>query len=384
VKNNLKIVLVVIATMLIAISCKKNDDEKISFSRTDNITDHLVPDSIKINQLQYLGSHNSYKIVVDQEVLDYLREFRAFIPYDVDELDYTHETLEDQFTYYGIRQIELDFYADTEGGRFYNRRVAMFAGLPLESGVPDLLLPGHKLLHIPDVDYKTHHYTLVDAFRAVKRWSDNYPFHLPIFILLETKSRALGDEIEGFGFATSEPWDAARIFAIEDEIRQVFTEDRILTPDFVRGNYATLNEAILNKGWPTVGESRGKVVFLFDQKNINSIYKAGSPSLEGRLIFTDSNPGDPDGAFVKRNNVNSSDIQSLVEQGYLVRTMIGGTNEARTGDYSKWNRGLAIGAHFLSTDYYRPDARHATSSEWTDFHVQFETGSFRFNPITHP
>lgn len=379
--NNLFLLLIFFITLQ---SCKKEVFVEKTIAKTPKVNDNEVPDSIRINQLQYLGSHNSYKIRPDQEVLDFLIPWQPAIPFNVLEMDYTHETLYDQFTYYGVRQIELDFYADTEGGRFYNRKGAEMANLGLASGIPQLLEPGNKVLHIADIDYNTHYYTLVEALQAVKSWSDQFPYHLPIFILLETKTETVANSISGLGFTESEPWTASNIESIETEIRSVFSEDRIITPDFVRGSYETLNEAILENGWPTVGESRGKVMFLFDQKNINNIYRQGSPSLEGKLVFTDSNPGDPDGAFVKRNNVNSSDIQNLVEQGYLVRTMVGGTNEARFGDYSKLNKGLQNGAHFLSTDYYRPDIRYKTSNEWTNFEVQLENTTFRYNPITFP
>jgi hypothetical protein len=366
-------------------ACKKETFNKFTDTRVSNITDQEVPDSVKINQLQYIGSHNSYKIRPDRELLDLLSSFfQNSSLFDVSDMDYTHLPFEEQFTYYGVRQIEIDFYADADGGRFYSRKGAEMIGKNPESGIPQLLQPGNKVLHIADIDYETHYYTLIESFQAVKRWSDQHPYHLPIFILLETKTETVANTLPGLGFAESEPWDAGRINNIETEIRAVFDESRIITPDFVRGSYATLNEAIMDKGWPTVGECRGKVMFMFDQTNINSIYMQGSPSLEGKLVFTDSNPGEPHAAFIKRNNVSSSDIQNLVEQGYLVRTMIGGTREARTGDYSKWNLGLSKGAHFLSTDYYRPDERHRTSSEWTDFHVQFVTGSYRYNPITHP
>ena len=50
---------------------------------------------------------------------------------------------------------------------------------------PELLSPGLKVLHFPDIDYRTHYYTFTDALNAVKAWSDQNPNHIPIFILIE-------------------------------------------------------------------------------------------------------------------------------------------------------------------------------------------------------
>ena len=370
-----------IILLIFAVSCSKDSEIGNQFI----FNDAEVDDNLKINQLQYLGSHNSYKKQMEPELFEFLIGFNSLFPEDVNELDYYHLPLKEQFEKYGVRKLELDFYADLNGGRFYNRGGNAFIGKPIESGISVLLEPGNKVMHIADIDFETHHYTLSDAFREVKAWSKNNPTHLPIFIMLETKASTIFDQIELFqNFATAEPWDLERLNVIEQEILSVFNTEDIIKPDDVRGNFNTLNEAVLQNGWPTVGESRGKVMFLFDQKNINSIYRQGNASLEGKLIFTDSNPGDPDGAFVKRNNAFSSDIADLVAQGYLVRTRAdAGTIEARTGDFSRLNAALQSGAHFISTDYYRPDPRYVESTEWTDYKVELENHSYQLNPITN-
>src|SRR5690606_28541344 len=103
--------------------------------------------------------------------------------------------------------------------------------------------------------------------------------------------------------------------------RSVFPEDRILTPDDVRGSRPTLEEAILQDGWPAIDDIRGQVLFLLDNKR--NEYLVGNPTLEGRVAFTPSFAGQPDAAFVKRNNplgTNLAEIQALVEAGYVVRT----------------------------------------------------------------
>ena len=129
----------------------------------------------------------------------------------------------------------------------------------------------------------------------------------------------------------------------------------MITPDVVRGARATLEEAVLEDGWPTLGQSRGKVIFLMDNGDpYRSRYLAGHPSLRGRVLFTNSEPGQPDAAFVKRNDAiaDFADIQALVEQGYVVRTRADAdTVEARTDDPTTRAGGApqrrAVGQHRL-------------------------------------
>jgi len=148
---------------------------------------------------------------------------------------------------------------------------------------------------------------------------------------------------------------SAELRDLEDEIRSVFPEDRIVTPDFVRGDHASLEEAILTDGWPKLGEVRGKVMFALDNAGKRDLYVDGDPSLAGRLIFPDSTPGEPDAAFVKVNDPDPVTIPDLVAQGYIVRTRAdAGLVQGRTGDTSQRETALASGAQFVSTDFADP------------------------------
>jgi hypothetical protein len=58
---------------------------------------------------------------------------------------------------------------------------------------------------------------------------------------------------------------------------------------------------------------------------------------------------------------------------------------ARNGDYTDMNASFNSGAQIISTDYYRPDPRHLTESDWTDYHVKFADGrTWRVNPLLLP
>jgi hypothetical protein len=73
---------------------------------------------VRINQVQVIGSHNSYHAGL-------LPGMRAFLakkkPDSLRGLDYAHPPLDKQFDG-GVRQIELDIFADTRAGAMRIRR----------------------------------------------------------------------------------------------------------------------------------------------------------------------------------------------------------------------------------------------------------------------
>jgi Phosphoinositide phospholipase C, Ca2+-dependent len=127
------------------------------------------------------------------------------------------------------------------------------------------------------------------------------------------------------------------------------------------------------------------VMFLMDNAGqYRTDYLTGHPNLDGRILFTNANPGDPDAAFVKRNDPlgpNVAVIQDLVRRGYLVRTRADAdTIQARTGDTTQRDAALLSGAQFVSTDYPVP-GRAAPLG--TDYVAQIPDGDpARCNPIT--
>ena len=115
---------------------------------------------------------------------------------------------------------------------------------------------------------------------------------------------------------------------------------------------------VLAGGWPTLDDSAGKVLFMIDNGgDKRDLYRAGQPSLEGRVMFTNATPGSPDAAFVKMNDPvgHVEEIQELVRDGYVVRTRSDEpTIEARSGDTTMRDAALASGAQWVSTDYPVP------------------------------
>lgn len=308
-----------------------------------------VDDDVHLNEIQVVGSHNSYKkMVSDKE--EALR--RQFINGAADLMQYQHEPLGTQFQSRKVRQIELDVYLDQSGGLYSDPLLRSAAGVgPYD---PKMNEPGIKVLHIQDVDYASTCLTFVDCIQAIKTWSDANPSHVPIAVLVELKDDPL--DFPGFTFTAPEKWTAANIGTIDDEIRSVMDASDLLTPDDVRGSATTLNEAVTTDGWPTLGESRGKTMFLMDNGGgYRTDYLNGHPNLEGRVLFTNADPGDADAAFIKRNDPYDASITGLVQQGYVVRTRSDAdTVEARDNNTGPRDAALASGAQWVSTDYEGP------------------------------
>src|SRR5579859_2157197 len=168
-----------------------------------------------------------------------------------------------------------------------------------------------------DVDYASNCQPFRACFEEVKRWSDSHPGHLPLFLLIETKAP---DGKWRWDSVTCEPFTRETLDRLDETIRSVFPNDRLITPGDVRGEAPTLDQGVREGHWPILQRSRGKLVFLLDQKNVSASYLDGHPALRGRVLFTNADPGDPDAGLVERNEGSAEEIADLVRKGYLVRT----------------------------------------------------------------
>ena len=106
-------------------------------------------------------------------------------------------------------------------------------------------------------------------------------------VMIEAKDALVSDR-DGIQFVKPVRVGAAEFRALDAEIRSVFSEDHMLTPDDVRGRHATLWQAIQSDGWPTLKASRGKVLFALDNTDEHiADYLGGSAALEGRVLFVE-------------------------------------------------------------------------------------------------
>jgi Phosphoinositide phospholipase C, Ca2+-dependent len=307
--------------------------------------------AIKLNQIQVIGTHNSYHAGIAPSES---KVWQAKYADAYKGLDYQHKPLPQQFDS-GVRQIELDIFADSKGGLYAHPSGPSSVAAAKLPPDPDfdpngvMSKPGFKVMHVQDVDYRSTCQPFIACLQQVRDWSHAHPGHVPIFILVETKQGKPKGETH---LTEPESFTSATFDALDAEIRSVFPPDEMITPDDVRGHYDTLNEAVLAGNWPTLASARGKVVFLMDQQPVGPVYLAGHPSLRGRVLFTNAEPGQPDAAFIERNDGPADDITSLVRKGYLIRARTDSdTKQARTNDTSTRDAMIPSGAQLLSTDY---------------------------------
>jgi hypothetical protein len=324
---------------------------------------------VHLNQIQVIGSHNSYNLGFAPSEESFARKRNAD---EYSTLEYRHATLTRQLDG-GVRQLEIDIVQDPKGGRFAHPKIVALtrdAGLPADPDFDpnhEMDKPGFKVIHIPDLNQRSSCLLFTTCLKEIRMWSKAHPGHVPLFLLIETKhgrTASIPGSVEAESF-TSETFDA-----LDKEIRSVFADGEMILPDGVRGSYPTLDAAVRAGHWPSLAESRGKVIFLMDQKNVGPIYTAGHPALQGRVLFTNSDPGKPDAAFVEENEGTPQEIDQLVRQGYIIRARADeSTVAARTNDTTRRDALLKSGAQMISTDYPLSEP-----SKWTGYSVGFSGG----------
>lgn len=266
-----------------------------------------LDDVLTFADLQALGTHNSYHLRTEGV--------------DVPEWDYAHLPLDEQLDTQGVRQFELDINWNAEDEVY-------------------------EVYHVGVIDQTSTCWLLTECLVVMKGWSDTHPGHHPLFTLLEMKA----------------PYDPeaadAMLAELEAEVLSVWPPERNISPDDLDG--PSLSEAVASTGWPTLGELRGRALWvLHDTADWRAHYTEGNTTAAGRVLFPDGN-GQlelPIGAVDTINDPvgGAEQIAAAVAAGHLVRTRADGdTVEARENDHSHADAALNSGAHFVSTDFPAP------------------------------
>jgi hypothetical protein len=367
-------------------------------------------DSLQINQIQVVGTHNSYAMPADPRVMALMAprlsalmqsmtktqspaqaaamqdEHPAGMTDMAKGLDYVQMPLQAQLRS-GVRSLEIDMQPDPKGGAYADP-------LPYrqlrEQGVTDLApiyrdelaKPGMKVFHVADLDFRSQCPTLRSCLTLLKQWSDSEPNHSPVFILLEPKLTGLDKAISGATVVP--PFDKAAFEEVDESIRTILGRDKVFTPDDLRGDMPTLEGAALAKRWPTVAQARGKFLFLYLVPGMNlpafAPYLDGRPSLQGRMAFVQGKAGMAHTAFMLFDNAltRGTDIRDAVQKGYLVRTRADiDTADARKDDGRRRDAALASGAQIVSTDYLTTPNIYANA-----YHLAPFAKGWRCNALT--
>lgn len=266
-----------------------------------------LDDVLRVNHLQMKGTHNSYHQRPSGDPLD--------------EWDYQHAPLAVQLAEQGVRQFELDVHYVSDEKRFH-------------------------VFHLPGADDKSSCPLLRDCLTELKIWSNANPGHHPLFVFIEPKDEAdrVVDTISG------------RLGELEAEILAVWPRSRIVTPDDVKGAHATLREAVQAGDWPTLGQTRGKSIFVLleddhEPGSLHAEYTSGNTTLDGKLMFATALESDPYGAILSINSPHDPRIEAAARAGFIVRTMPG--DPFVNGEFTSradLEAGLNGYAHILSND----------------------------------
>ncbi|WP_373549546.1 phosphatidylinositol-specific phospholipase C1-like protein [Haliscomenobacter sp.] len=325
---------------------------------------------IRVNEVQVIGSHNSYKIAIEPALLAFLHKRDSA---SANSLQYEHIPLTQQLDL-GLRNLELDVFHDPEGGYYSNPAGLNIVRMAGQTPAPfdaagKLKQPGMKVFHVQDIDFRSSQLLFKDALQELVSWSLKNPDHTPVFITINTKDGKIPNLRDPL------PFDAEALESLDDEIKKNVGADRLITPDLVRRKHRTLQGAILNDGWPTLKKVKGRFLFILDEGNTRSdLYLGKFPGLKNAAMFVNKEEGHPEAAFLILNDPidNFERIKELVDKGYMVRTRADSdTKEARTGDYTRFEKAKKSGAQVITTDYYVP-----SNLFLSDYKIVFENGKY--------
>lgn len=334
----------------------------------------LKGQELKMNQTQVIGSHNSYKIGIEKPLMDLILSERP----EAIGLNYEHILITKQLDL-GLRSLEIDVVYDPEGGRFSHPKgleILNAQGAETKPYNQEAMKdPGFKVLHVPDIDFRSHCPTFKGCLSDIRDWSQSQSDHLPIIITINPKSSGL----ERPGFAKVLPFDKKVLDALDMEILEIFDADDLITPKQVKGKQKTLRKAIVDKGWPDLAKARGKILFVLDAGNeLTELYVQGDEDYE-RPMFSNTDVDNPHAAFFIMNDPieQEKDIAELVKKGFMVRTRSDAdTREARTGDKARFKAAIRSGAQVITTDYYLKSL-----SPNKDFKIVFDGKYSQCNPV---
>jgi hypothetical protein len=329
-------------------------------------------DDLPINKVQIIGSHNSYKRPIDTALFSILRQKNPDVARG---LEYGHIGLADQLNL-GLRNLEIDVYADEKGGKYAHPKGLEWeaaAHPPVYDPEGEMKKPGFKCFHVQDLDFRSNCPTFAGCLRQLKAWSDAHKDHYPVYITMNAKDNL----IPLADFSIPEKFTAEVFDRLDKEILENLGPEYLITPDNIRGNYPSLESAVLAGNWPTMGQARGKFIFILDETGEHrATYIKGHPSLKDRILFVDAPAGSPEAAFMILNDpqreAEAAKIHEMVKKGYMVRTRADAdTEEARRNDKTRFRAACESGAQIITTDYYYKSAFFAS-----DYTVQFEDGKY--------
>lgn len=262
-----------------------------------------LDDSLAFNEIAMRCTHNSYHIQQDF-LLDPSH-------------GYDHAPLDVQLGEYGVRAFELDIH-------------------PGE---------GFPVLHIPMLDERSTCENLETCLGVMASWSKANPHHHMVVVWIEVKDELhLSRQIDDYD-------------ALDAAIERGVGAGRLYRPSDFRRGHATLRDALDAEGWPTVGETRGRmmVVLLDTDAPHYEGYREGGR--EGAM-FSRARMEDrfePWAVVAKHDNpADVANIQLALEANMLVASNIGSAGSTYEHSQARLDAAVANGVHMLCDDFPAP------------------------------
>ncbi len=280
--------------------------------------------NIKLNEYQYLTTHNSYK----PDMLFTFKYFFRFsgirnaFDYPRRGLEYKHNTLTDQLEM-GIRGFEIDL----------NNTVI--------DGVNTF-----ESYHINVVDMRSNCINLELTLKELKLYSENNPDHLPITIVMQQKNEAaIMPNVEKF--------DLTAMQALDEIVAENLGEQLITPRDILsiseESDYSSLRT---NDNWPTLDELKGKIIVLAYQGTATYEWLDTDTTLLSFSMFPMLKYADLEtydcGTFLSVHKGSDLEIADYVSQNYIIRTEIDSYQDI---DEFRKENAISSGAQLLYGDY---------------------------------
>lgn len=319
-----------------------NPPETISEEMFSNILQYQNP---KINQIQYLSTHNSYKKKMPSFYYSIGRAYSDATNQTM-HYQYAHNTLTEQLNN-GIRGLELDIRYQFD--QFY-------------------------VYHQPVTDARTHNPIWKTTLEELLLWSSRNPGHTMVNIIIELKDDSLL-----FNPSYKKLTDEL-LLNLDKSISYTMGRNKLVTPSFLINNYDNLEEMVANNGWPSFTRTRGKFMFLLHYHNeYTDKYISLDQSLSSQIMvpMIESkylNEYKEFAAVLLHNEPEVDFIQELVTQNYIVRTRM---DINATYDELRARNAVSSGAQIISTDF--PIGRELPKGNYNAFLE--ENYTIRLNPF---
>ena len=286
-----------------------------------------LDDVLRLHHVQVKGTHNSYHVEPD-------------LPFDPSH-EYTHAALDVQLASQGVRAFELDIHEQPDGS------LAVY--------------------HIAAVDSQTTCRTFNDCLLTIQGWSDANPGHMPIVVWLEIKDTTGGVPIDDLDM-------------VDSAVRGVFSDAQLLEPDDVRGDYPTLQAAVSDVGWPTLGEVRDTVLFVVLDAEHGAGYSQNYSTVAGRAMFVRVGADQfdsPVAAVAKLGSSDQAGIDAAHAANLLIATNVCSADESDKSCFAQLETARDAGIHMLKDDIPAmiPDREY-----WMDL----DGNPALCNPVTAP